>query len=68
MAKASNERSLEETSTWAVAVVCFVLVFISILIEHAIHLIGKVRPICLKVIVFLLVLLVKVVDKIPVRL
>ncbi|XP_073112576.1 MLO-like protein 6 isoform X2 [Elaeis guineensis] len=34
-------RSLEETPTWAVAVVCFVLVIVSIIIEHFIHLIGK---------------------------
>nr|KYP44704.1 MLO-like protein 12 [Cajanus cajan] len=35
------ERSLEETPTWAVAVVCFVLLAISIIIEHIIHAIGK---------------------------
>ncbi|KAI4351314.1 hypothetical protein L6164_005688 [Bauhinia variegata] len=34
------ERSLEETPTWAVAVVCFVLLAISIVIEHIIHYIG----------------------------
>ncbi|XP_058110214.1 MLO-like protein 6 [Magnolia sinica] len=34
-------RSLEQTPTWAVAVVCFALVLISIFIEHIIHLIGK---------------------------
>lgn len=34
-------RSLEETPTWAVAIVCFVLVAISIVIEHVLHLIGK---------------------------
>ncbi|WOL07383.1 MLO-like protein 6 isoform X1 [Canna indica] len=34
-------RTLEETPTWAVAVVCLVLVVISIIIEHAIHLIGQ---------------------------
>ncbi|OVA18109.1 Mlo-related protein [Macleaya cordata] len=34
-------RSLEQTPTWAVAVVCFALVVISIIIEHIIHLIGK---------------------------
>ncbi|XP_024028747.1 MLO-like protein 12 [Morus notabilis] len=39
--KLSKERSLEETPTWAVAIVCFVLVLISIIIEHVIHLIGK---------------------------
>ena len=36
------ERSLEHTPTWAVAVVCFVLVVISLFIEHIIHIIGKV--------------------------
>ncbi|KAL4621408.1 hypothetical protein ACB092_06G225300 [Castanea dentata] len=35
------ERSLEDTPTWAVAVVCFVLVVISLFIEHIIHIIGK---------------------------
>lgn len=42
MAASSNGRSLEQTPTWAVAVVCFVLVLISIIIEHIIHLIGQV--------------------------
>ncbi|KAL6967287.1 hypothetical protein U1Q18_033090 [Sarracenia purpurea var. burkii] len=41
MAGGGGGRSLEETPTWAVAVVCFVLVAISIVIEHIIHLIGK---------------------------
>ncbi|XP_057956301.1 MLO-like protein 6 [Malania oleifera] len=41
MAGGGSGRSLEETPTWAVAVVCFVLVLISIIIEHIIHLIGK---------------------------
>ncbi|XP_062171812.1 MLO-like protein 6 [Alnus glutinosa] len=41
MAGAGGGRSLEQTPTWAVAVVCFVLVVISIFIEHIIHLIGK---------------------------
>ncbi|XP_028782407.1 MLO-like protein 12 [Neltuma alba] len=36
-----KERTLEETATWAVAVVCFVLLAISIFIEHIIHVIGK---------------------------
>ncbi|KAK7849131.1 mlo-like protein 12 [Quercus suber] len=35
------ERSLEHTPTWAVAVVCLVLVVISLFIEHIIHIIGK---------------------------
>lgn len=42
MAAAADLRSLEETSTWAVAVVCFVLVAISIFIEKALHHLGKV--------------------------
>ncbi|KAL3829169.1 hypothetical protein ACJIZ3_017971 [Penstemon smallii] len=41
MAGASGGRSLEQTPTWAVAIVCFVLVAISIFIEHIIHLMGK---------------------------
>ncbi|RVW98720.1 MLO-like protein 6 [Vitis vinifera] len=41
MAKGSKDRSLEQTPTWAVAVVCFVLVLISIIIEYILHLIGK---------------------------
>nr|AFW98803.1 MLO protein 3 [Rosa multiflora] len=35
------ERTLEKTPTWAVAVVCFVLLVISIFIEHVINFIGK---------------------------
>uniref|UniRef100_A0A5B7C3K3 MLO-like protein n=1 Tax=Davidia involucrata TaxID=16924 RepID=A0A5B7C3K3_DAVIN len=41
MAGASGGRSLEQTPTWAVAVVCFILVAVSIVIEYIIHLIGK---------------------------
>ncbi|XXG81171.1 hypothetical protein AAC387_Pa09g1868 [Persea americana] len=41
MAGGGSGRSLQETPTWAVAVVCFVLVVISIIIESIIHLIGK---------------------------
>ncbi|XP_047316208.1 MLO-like protein 12 [Impatiens glandulifera] len=37
---AKKERSLEETPTWAVAVVCFSLVAISIVLEYGLHLIG----------------------------
>ncbi|KAL4313325.1 hypothetical protein GQ457_01G008390 [Hibiscus cannabinus] len=37
----SKERSLEETPTWAVAVVCAIFVLISILIEHGIQSLGK---------------------------
>ena len=43
MAVGEYERTLEETPTWAVAVVCFVLVLVSIFVEHIIHIIGKVR-------------------------
>ncbi|OAY38818.1 MLO-like protein 12 [Manihot esculenta] len=41
MSDTSKARSLEETPTWAVAVVCFVMIVISILIEHVIHMIEK---------------------------
>ncbi|KAB5540691.1 hypothetical protein DKX38_013665 [Salix brachista] len=41
MAGGSAGRSLEQTPTWAVAVVCFVLVSVSIIIEFIIHLIAK---------------------------
>ncbi|PSR89983.1 MLO-like protein [Actinidia chinensis var. chinensis] len=41
MAGGGGGRSLEVTPTWAVAVVCFVLVAVSIVIEHIIHLIGQ---------------------------
>ncbi|KAK8293659.1 hypothetical protein V6Z12_D06G204100 [Gossypium hirsutum] len=37
----TKARSLEETPTWAVAVVCFCILVASILIEHAIHMLGK---------------------------
>ncbi|CAL2264397.1 unnamed protein product [Prunus armeniaca] len=41
MAAATSGRSLEQTPTWAVAVVCFVLVLVSIIIEHLIELVAK---------------------------
>ncbi|XP_038679778.1 MLO-like protein 6 [Tripterygium wilfordii] len=41
MATQEKQKSLEETSTWAVAVVCFVLVAISLFVEHGLHLLGK---------------------------
>lgn len=41
-AAAPGERSLQDTPTWALAVVCAVFVIISILIEHGIHSLGKV--------------------------
>lgn len=40
MAGATGGRSLEQTPTWAVATVCFVLILISIFIEQIIHIIG----------------------------
>ncbi|PWA82245.1 seven transmembrane MLO family protein [Artemisia annua] len=40
MAGSSGGRSLEQTPTWAVATVCFVLIVISIFIEQIIHMIG----------------------------
>lgn len=43
MAAAAGGKSLEQTPTWAVAVVCFVLLLISIFIEYSLHLIGHVR-------------------------
>ncbi|XP_011031756.1 PREDICTED: MLO-like protein 6 [Populus euphratica] len=41
MSSTNKAVSLEETPTWAVAVVCFVLVAISIVIEHLIHVVEK---------------------------
>nr|AFW98801.1 MLO protein 1 [Rosa multiflora] len=41
MAASTSGRSLEQTPTWAVAVVCFVLVLVSIIIEYIIELIAK---------------------------
>ncbi|GKB48785.1 MLO-like protein 6, partial [Tanacetum coccineum] len=40
MAGGTDDRSLEQTPTWAVATVCFVLIFISLFIEQIIHMIG----------------------------
>ncbi|KAL5711405.1 hypothetical protein ACHQM5_021865 [Ranunculus cassubicifolius] len=37
----SSSRSLEDTPTWALAAVCFVLIGISIVLEHSIHLLDK---------------------------
>ncbi|KAI3956228.1 hypothetical protein MKW98_008746 [Papaver atlanticum] len=39
---APGEKTLAETPTWAVAVVCAVLVLISVIIEHGIHFLGKI--------------------------
>ena len=35
--------TLEQTPTWAVAAVCTVIVFVSVLVERLIHYLGKVR-------------------------
>ncbi|KAL3519834.1 hypothetical protein ACH5RR_017983 [Cinchona calisaya] len=37
----NEETTLENTPTWAVAVVCFILIAASILIEHSLHLLTK---------------------------
>lgn len=37
-----SSRSLDQTATWAVAVVCAVLIIISIVIEKVIHKLGTV--------------------------
>ncbi|KMZ62688.1 MLO-like protein 1 [Zostera marina] len=37
----SNEFDLEHTPTWIVALVCFVIVLVSLLVERFLHLIGK---------------------------
>jgi len=36
------QRKLETTPTWVIAIVCFVMLAISILIEHSIEELGKV--------------------------
>lgn len=43
MAEEVEERTLETTPTWAVATVCFILILLSITIEHLLHLLAKVR-------------------------
>ena len=40
---AAGERTLKETPTWAVALVCAVFVIVSILMEHGIESLAKVR-------------------------
>lgn len=40
---AGETATLETTPTWAVASVCFVLLSVSILIEHGLHLLSKVK-------------------------
>ncbi|OAY66618.1 MLO protein, partial [Ananas comosus] len=41
MAGSPGERSLKETPTWAVALVCAVMVLVSAAMEHGIHILGK---------------------------
>nr|CAD1835275.1 unnamed protein product [Ananas comosus var. bracteatus] len=41
MAGSHGERSLKETPTWAVALVCAVMVLVSAAMEHGIHILGK---------------------------
>ncbi|KAJ9178153.1 hypothetical protein P3X46_010062 [Hevea brasiliensis] len=38
---ATSVRSLLETPTWALATVCFIFIFLSLVIEHSIHLISQ---------------------------
>lgn len=47
--ESGESATLEYTPTWAVAVVCFVLVSVSILIEHGLHLLAQV---CLSSLLF----------------
>ncbi|KAL0844576.1 hypothetical protein Bca101_017822 [Brassica carinata] len=54
---AIKDRSLEETPTWALAAVCFVILFISIMIEYFLHYIGHVQLMLLGFISLLLVVL-----------
>lgn len=37
-----GSRELDETPTWAVSLVCAVIIIISLLLEKTIHLVGKV--------------------------
>ncbi|XP_030460114.2 MLO-like protein 12 [Syzygium oleosum] len=37
----AEERTLESTPMWAVATVCFVLIFVSVFLEHLIHLLAQ---------------------------
>ncbi|XP_048132578.1 MLO-like protein 12 [Rhodamnia argentea] len=40
-ATSGEERTLESTPTWAVATVCFVLILVSVFLEHLIQLLGQ---------------------------
>lgn len=41
MASEGTSRSLQDTPTWALATVCFIFIFLSIFIEHLIHLLSQ---------------------------
>ena len=43
MAGLPGDRSLKDTPTWAVALVCFVMVALSMLMEQGLHKLGHVR-------------------------
>jgi hypothetical protein len=43
MAEEELNQSLEYTPTWIVAVVCSIIVFISLIAERALHRLGKVN-------------------------
>lgn len=47
MAGAPGDRELPETPTWAVALVCAVIVLLSVAMEHGLHKLGHVRAPCL---------------------
>lgn len=38
-----KERDLQQTATWAVAGVCFVIILISLVLEKILHKVGTVR-------------------------
>lgn len=41
-----NAKELDQTPTWAVALVCAVIVIISILLEKVLHKVGEVIYLC----------------------
>lgn len=41
---AGKGRKVDQTATWAVAIVCAVIIIISLVWEKVLHRIGKVRP------------------------
>jgi mlo protein len=45
MAGGGGGRALPETPTWAVAVVCAVIVLVSVAMEHGLHKLGHVRAV-----------------------